>query len=205
LPTNFEINQTIRDRYKISKEDFVLYTLTRLSSSEKYKGYDIVIECLPELRKAIPNIKYVIAGKYDEGEKVRIDKLVNENDLQEIVVFAGFIKNEEVKDFYQMADLFIMPSKGEGFGIVFIEAMACGLPVIAGNEDGSVDALQNGKLGTLVEPENENDIIASMIKIYDAKLKSTSSNNSLLQKNVLNTFGFDHYKSNLKTLLANTN
>ena len=98
------------------------------------------------------------SGKYDEEEKVRIDKLINDLGLRNVVSLSGFIKEEEIAAHYCMSDLFIMPSQKEGFGIVFIEALSMGVPVIAGNIDGSVDALRNGELGTLVNPESKEEI-----------------------------------------------
>ena len=72
--------------------------------------------------------------------------------LSESVIFTGYVKDEEVAAHFSIADIYIMPSTKEGFGIIFIEAMFYGKPVIAGNKDGSADALQNGTLGILVNP-----------------------------------------------------
>lgn len=69
-------------------------------------------------------------------------------------MLTGFIPDHELEDHYNLCDVFAMPSKGEGFGIVFLEAMACGKPVLAGNKDGSVDAVLNGELGVLVDPDD---------------------------------------------------
>ena len=66
-------------------------TLTRLAARERYKGYDIVIESLKELRKANPGLKYMVIGKYDEVEKERLDHLIEKAGLQSQVVFTGFI------------------------------------------------------------------------------------------------------------------
>jgi glycosyltransferase involved in cell wall biosynthesis len=121
--------------------------------------------------------------------------------LQNIVKLIGYIPDEEVNNHYQMGDVFIMPSKGEGFGIVFIEAMACGSPVIAGNQDGSVDALKNGELGVLVNPNNVDEIINAVIKQHE---NQNSNNNHVkfeLQKKVLDHFGFKTYKKRLKSYL----
>ena len=68
-----------------------------------------------------------------------------------------------------------MPSKGEGFGIVFLEALSCGKPVLAGNKDGSVDALLNGKLGTLVDPDDPAEIAEALIRILSRRAKSIAT------------------------------
>lgn len=141
----------------------VIFTLTRLSSLEKYKGYDRVIEAMPQVLEKIPNVFYVIAGGGDD--KKAILDLIKEKKLENHVALAGYLGQEEKIDYYNLADVFVMPSKGEGFGIVFLEALACGKPVIAGNQDGSKDALLNGKTGILVNPEDVGAIAGAIVDI----------------------------------------
>jgi len=205
IPSNFKKSEHLKERYGIEKDDFVMYTLARLSAAEGYKGYDVVIKCLPQLAQSIPNIKYVIAGKYDVEEKNRLDKLIEEKGVSNKVIFAGFLKDSEVESHYQMGDLFIMPSMGEGFGIVFIEAMACGMPVIAGNADGSVDALKDGELGALVNPNSENDITEKVEDIFQKKEMITDPYKYDLQQRTLKHFGFEQYKKNLQHFIFHNN
>jgi len=198
IPVNFVTPLYLRKRYGVNEDDFVLFTLTRLSNLEKYKGYDIVIKCLPDLLKKIPNMRYIIAGKYDNEEKLRIDKMINDLDLNNAVHLTGFLKDEEICDHYQLGDIFIMPSQGEGFGIVFIEAAVCGSKTIGGNKDGSVDALKNGDLGILVDPENTGEISDAILKLYHEKSSWNNLNKRVLQNRTLNFFGFDVFKNKLQ-------
>jgi glycosyltransferase involved in cell wall biosynthesis len=171
-----------------------------MSWLEQYKGYNKVLEILPKLKTIYPDIKYIIAGKADEIEKERVEKIVQQNKLQENVVLAGFIADDEVTDHFKLADVFVMPSSKEGFGIVFLEAMACGVPVLGGNIDGTVDALQNGKLGVLVNPlvaeEIQQGIKLQLEKKYNAE------DSLKLQNIVLASFSFKAYKQRLKEILA---
>jgi len=80
------------------------------------------------------------------------------------VIFAGRISDAEKADHYRLADVYVMPSSGEGFGIVYLEALACGVPVIGSKADGGREALLNGKLGTLVDPRDQGEIIAAIRK-----------------------------------------
>jgi len=144
--------------YGLTKNNTVLFTLTRLSSKELYKGYDQVLLALQGLRKKYPEIKYIIAGKYDDTEKKRLDLIIENASLKDAVIFTGYVPDKELAALFSLADVYVMPSKKEGFGIVFIEAMYYGLPVIAGNKDGSADALHNGKLGMLVDCDNPAEI-----------------------------------------------
>ena len=155
----------LRAEYGLSKDDKILFTLTRLKSTEQYKGYDRVILALPEILKRFPAVKYLIAGKYDETEKERLDQIIKSLQLEEKVIFTGYADDKEIEKLFTLADLYIMPSSGEGFGIVFIEAMFYGKTVIAGNVDGSVDALDKGKLGLLVDPYNKEEIVAAVAKV----------------------------------------
>lgn len=185
-------------RYRLKKENFVLLTLARLSSDEKYKGYDKVLECLPDLINEYPDLRYLIIGKYDQEEKKRIDAIINSLNLNHAVIFTGYISDEELSSHYNLADLYIMPSLGEGFGIVFIEAMYYGLPVIAGNKDGSVDALLNGKLGLLVNPDKEAEIAKAIKNVIDNKL-AYQPNHDLLMEN----FSYNVYKEKIDEALKN--
>ena len=92
-----------------------------------------------------------------------------------------------------------MPSKKEGFGIVFIEAMASGLRVIAGNKDGSVDALSNGKLGKLVDPDDLNQVENVLSELLDSP--SNKEEKLALQKNVFEVFNYQNYRENLKNMI----
>ncbi len=202
LPANFEQNSKIRNYYGLKSDDYILFTLTRLSYLEQYKGYDTVIKCLPQLLQSIPNLKYVIGGKYDKEEKARIDEIIKKLHLEKAVIFTGYIKEDELIEHYQMADLFIMPSKAEGFGIVFIEAMVSGLPVIAGNIDGSVDALQNGELGTLVNPFSTEEISEKVLEHYHNYKTFGPADKYNLQQKALSYFGFDLFKNRLHSILS---
>lgn len=183
----------LKQRYGFKDDDVVLMTLTRLSQKERYKGYDKVLMALKDLKKDHPELKYLIIGKYDNVEKRRIDELIREYDLSSLVTFAGFIPDGELAEHFNVSDIYIMPSEKEGFGIVFIEAMYYGMPVIAGNVDGSVDALLNGKLGLLVDPENSIQIKEAIVKVIKAK-EQYLPDRELLMEN----FGYDKYKEGLR-------
>ena len=185
-------------RYGLTKENFVLLTLSRLSSDEKYKGYDKVLNCLQSLIIEYPDLRYLIIGKYDDEEKERMDKMIDSMNLNHAVIFSGYIPDEELSSHYNLADLYIMPSLGEGFGIVFIEAMYYGLPVIAGNKDGSVDALLNGKLGLLINPDEPEEITLAIKKVIDNKSAFKPDYNLLMQN-----FSYKVYKEKMEWALKN--
>ncbi len=154
---------TSKDPYLLAAHDFssehvLLFTLTRLSSKDRYKGYDKVFEALALLKAKHPNLRYLVGGGYDQIEKAYVDAEITRLGLEQMVIITGYIPEDELATYFAMADIYVMPSRKEGFGIVFVEAMFYGLPVIAGNADGSVDALLGGELGLLVNPESVDDV-----------------------------------------------
>lgn len=181
-------------RYGINEKTKVILTVTRINKNEAYKGYDKVLEALAEIISLLPDTKYILAGKYDVYEEQRLKEKVKRLGLEKYFILTGFIKEEELIDHYLLADVFILPSKKEGFGIVFIEAAACGTPAIAGNKDGSVDALLKGQIGKLVDPDNLNEIKEAIINIIANPL----TNNRDL---VIENFGFDKFKERLRARL----
>ena len=134
----------------------VLMTLGRLSSTERYKGIDEILEVMPQLIQQVPNLVYLVVGEGDDRD--RLANKARSLALEGSVIFAGRIAEEEKVDHYNLADAFAMPGQGEGFGIVYLEAMACGLPVVGSQLDGSKDALQDGALGILVDPRDSEDL-----------------------------------------------
>jgi glycosyltransferase involved in cell wall biosynthesis len=134
----------------------ILLTLGRLASEERTKGFDEVLELLPDLIRDIPNVAYVIAGDGNDGKRLR--EKARTLGLADRVVFTGRVVEQEKADLYRLADAYVMPSRGEGFGIVLLEAMACGVPVVASRIDGGREALRDGALGILVDPENPGDV-----------------------------------------------
>ena len=173
-PVDPTADNPFRKKYGLAKQDTVLMTLSRLSSKEMYKGYDNVLFAMSRLKSRHPGIKYLLIGRYDEQEKKRLDHIIQQLSLGSNVVFTGYVEDKDLASHYNLANLYVMPSKKEGFGIVFIEDMYYGLPVIAGNKDGSADALCNGRLGLLVDPDNQQEIEDGIEKIIAHPGESTS-------------------------------
>ncbi|HAZ93943.1 MAG TPA: hypothetical protein DCX70_11180 [Chitinophagaceae bacterium] len=182
-------------KYNLEQTDIIIMTLTRLAITERNKGYDKVIAAIASLqKKSAATIKYLIAGKYTGEEKNFIFKLAETNGVT--VILTGFIDDKELPAYFALADMYIMPSKKEGFGITFIEAMYYGLPVIGGNADGSADALDNGNFGILVNPDSVAEIEAAIEKLIQHKSSFIPQKEKLMQK-----FGFETYRKNLQNIL----
>ncbi len=153
------------ERYGLLPDQPVILTITRLSDAEQYKGYDQIARALPAIRQQCPDVRYILGGR--GSDRPRIERLINDLGVAENVILTGYIPDDELCAHYNLCDVFAMPSKGEGFGIVFLEALSCGKPVVAGNKDGSVDPLLNGELGALVDPDDVEEIAAALIAILE--------------------------------------
>jgi phosphatidylinositol alpha-1,6-mannosyltransferase len=139
----------------------VLLTVGRLASTERSKGHEPIFAILPALRVRFPNLVYVIAGDGDDRE--RLEARARQLGLgQETVRFLGYVPDEELPDLYRLADLFVMPSATEGFGIVYLEAAACGLRVLGGAGDGSNDAIQDARVGATVDPDDLDALLSAI-------------------------------------------
>lgn len=191
---------SIRKLYGLPEHSKVLLTLTRLSASERRKGYLNVIQALPALLQANPDIYYLIAGKFDEAEKEVIQSYARKYDVYNHVKLTGFVEDSLLPSLFTQADVYVMPSKKEGFGIVFIEALLYGLPVIGGNADGTSDALKQGELGVLVNPDDVN-AIQKAIEIVISNVKAYTHP----QEKVIDIFGFNTYKKKLFNLISSLN
>jgi glycosyltransferase involved in cell wall biosynthesis len=208
LPNTFEVDRFkiapkpnyLLQRHNIKSEQPVILTVARLDSSERYKGYDQILQALPTIRQTIPNVHYIIVGK--GSDRSRVERLIADLGLQDCVTLAGFIPDAELNDYYNLCDVFAMPSKGEGFGIVYLEALACGKPTLGGDRDGAIDALCHGELGVLVNPDDVDAIADNLIQI----LQGTHSHPLIyqpeaLRQKVIDTFGFAQFQTTLAGLI----
>jgi glycosyltransferase involved in cell wall biosynthesis len=185
-------------RYGFSENDPVLLTVARLDPRQRYKGYDRVLEIFSRVRRVFPRLRYIIAGR--DADSTRIRRRLHELKLQDSVVLTGFVPGRELRDHYRLCDLFVMPSQAEGFGIVFLEALACGRRVVGGNSDGSVEPLLHGKLGTLVDPHDPDKLTAALIALLCVRPDATEV--EFLRRTTIDHFGAQAFRRRLRELLG---
>ncbi|HSH40404.1 MAG TPA: glycosyltransferase [Chthoniobacterales bacterium] len=188
-------------RYGLREDQPIILTISRLASAERYKGYDQVLHSLPLLRDRFPHIRYILGGR--GPDRARVEALIDALGLRENVILAGFVPDHELRSHYNLCDVFAMPSKGEGFGIVFLEAAGCGKPVLAGNKDGSVDAVLGGRTGAVVDPDDIQQIQTTLLQL----VSGTHSNGLLrdptaLRSQVIDAFGFQRFTDRLHDIVA---
>lgn len=153
----------VLQRHKLRNKKCIL-TVGRLVER---KGHDIVLRSLPQIIQQNPDVHYLIVGQGPYENTLK--SLVSTMGLDSYVTFAGFVPDNELSAYYQIANVFVMisrdiPEKGdtEGFGIVYLEANQFKLPVVAGRTGGVEDAVVDGKTGLLVDP-NSCEQVASAI------------------------------------------
>ena len=196
LPTITHKSERLLQHYGIAPHEKIIMSLTRISSRERYKGYDRVVRALALLKEKHPDVRYLVAGKFDEPEKNSLETLAAKLGLGSQVLMPGYIEDDELEDHFSISDAYVMPSRKEGFGIVFIEAMYYGLPVVAGNIDGTVDALLQGSLGQLINPDDIPALAIAIDRVLQHREQYLPDRTLLLEN-----FSYETYKRKLRGLL----
>jgi glycosyltransferase involved in cell wall biosynthesis len=153
--------QYLIDRYAIAGKRVIL-TLGRLDAREHQKGVNELIDLMPQLRAEVPDLVYLVAG--DGSDRSRLQAKVTASGLDDSVKLIGRISEAEKADHYRLCDVFSMAGRQEGFGIVFLEALATGAPVVASILDGSRDAVLDGKIGELANPDDPASLRAAILR-----------------------------------------
>jgi len=184
----------------------VLMTVARLWSGDIYKGVDVTIRALPQILQAFPQVKYLVVGRGDD--QPRLAQLATDLGIADRVVFAGFVATADLVEHYRLADAYVMPSQ-EGFGIVYLEAMACGIPVLSGDADGSADPLRDGELGWRVPHRDVEATAQACLEILRAITRREGGeaydrrcNGAWLRQQVIDQFGKAAFMAQLQRLLA---
>jgi phosphatidylinositol alpha-1,6-mannosyltransferase len=136
----------------------VLLTVGRL---QKRKGHDMLIRALPAIRQSVPGVLYAIAG--DGGERTTLEGLAREQGMAEQVRFLGAVDDATLIRCYQQCDLFVLPNRREGsdiegFGMVLLEAQACGKAVVAGDSGGTAETMRVPETGRIVACDGPDEL-----------------------------------------------
>jgi phosphatidylinositol alpha-1,6-mannosyltransferase len=181
-----------RRGFGFDPNELILLTVGRMDASERYKGHDRVLDVLPPLLGWKPAIRYLVVGDGDDRD--RLARRTVELGVADRVTFAGY--REDLADCYAACDVYVMPSTHEGFGIVFLEALATGRPVVAGGIDGSIEAVGWGELAFLCDPLDPSSLEGAIRRAINALGSSDPRvDDAFLRARVEQRFGraaFDH-------------
>lgn len=188
-----------RDSAPETADSLSILTVARINLRESYKGHDIVIRALPALLQRFPALIYDIVGDGD-GRAV-LEQLAREIGVFESVRFHGVVSDAQLIARYHAASVFVMPSRFEGFGFVFLEAMTYGKPVVCGDEDASVEVVCDGETGftvTATSPDAVGEALARLLSDETLRIRMGEAG----KRRVETEFGFAKFAAQLATILA---
>lgn len=136
--------------------------LGRMSAAERYKGHDQLLEAWPRVLAEVPDAQLVVAGGGDDVERLR--RKAGEAGISDRVLFAGFVPDATLHHLWERVALFAMPSRGEGFGLVYLQAMRAGLACIGSTKDAAGEVIANGETGHLVDPDDREGLARTLAR-----------------------------------------
>jgi phosphatidylinositol alpha-1,6-mannosyltransferase len=182
----------------------LMVTVSRLH--DPYKGHDVLIRALPWIRARVPDVLWVVIG--DGRLRPHYERAVDDVGLSDHVRFLGTVSDSERDAWLDRAHVFVMPSRsaadgqGEGFGIAYLEAAAHGLPSVAGNVDGTLDAVVDGETGLLVDPTDPAAVAGALIELLlDQRLAERLGRAAAARAQ---TFGWPGISAQVEELLTRT-
>lgn len=169
------------------------------------KGFDTALQALNQVREEVPEVLLLVAG--DGPERASLDRLVHTLGLEQHVRFLGTLSQEQLRRYYSLADVFLMtgravPNDIEGFGLVYLEANACGTPVIGARVGGIPDAIQHGETGLLVPPDDPSATATALTDLLTTPDLARRLGKQGLER-VRATANWDHVANRLWTVLRN--
>ncbi|HEV2387550.1 MAG TPA: glycosyltransferase family 4 protein [Candidatus Acidoferrales bacterium] len=175
-----------------------LLTVARLSTADPGKGIDNVIRVLPQLLRSFPNLYHVIVGGGDA--QPAYEELTADCGVRERVFFCGELPVGSLRGYYDAADIFVMPSRQEGFGIVYLEAMAAGKPIVAAASGGSTEVVDDGQTGFLVDYADAAALANRLLRLLaDADLRRRMGEEG--RRKVVKEHQYEFFRDRLKAYL----
>jgi phosphatidyl-myo-inositol dimannoside synthase len=133
----------------------------RMDARERYKGHDQLLEAL----RGIPGARLVVAG--DGDDRPRLEAKAAGLEMSDQVVFTGFTSEATLAELYRRCAAFAMPSRGEGFGLVYLEAMRAGRPVLAARGSAAGEIVVEGRTGLLIDPDDRDELRGALCRLLD--------------------------------------
>ena len=173
-------------------ENFKIISVGRIVP---WKQFDFIVEATNSLHKKGIHVKVDIVGTGSEEGKLK--RLVQEYGIEDSVRFLGIVKNEDIPDLYCKSDLFVLPSKGETFGVVYLEALACGIPVVATNVGGAGEFIDDSN-GLLIDCSSANNVEKAIISIHENYGKY---NGRLISDAAIKKYGKKEFVKKLQSII----
>ena len=155
-----QINEKEDIKKKLGIHDLIALSVQRLHSR---KGLNYLIDAIPIVLKEIPSTQFIVVGK--GPEKAKLENKIKDLGIEKNVKLVGFVPDSELPQYYASCRLFVLHSLYEAFGIVLLEAMASGKPIISTEVGGIPEVVINGKTGILIPPRNATKLATAIIKL----------------------------------------
>jgi len=158
-----------------ARNERVVLTVGRLVSAERYKGHEVLLQAMVRVRQKVPDVLCLVVGEGDD--RARLEEQAQQLNLGNAVRFLGELSDGRLAACYDHCDVFAMPArtelnnaapKGEGFGIVYLEAMMHGKPVIGPNYGAPTEFIRHGEHGLLVNPEDPEAVAAALVELLES-------------------------------------
>jgi len=176
----------------------VILSVGRWLAAERYKGMDTLITALPRLLTQRPEVQLVLVGSGDD--RAWLEDLAEQTGVNRHVHFLTGLTYSEIAACYAACEIFAMPSGGEGFGLVYLEAMACGKPVIGGLHGGAPEVIQDGVTGYLV-PHGDPIQLATSMETLLADPVHAKEMGARAKQRAEHDFRFNVFAKSLKKIL----
>jgi phosphatidyl-myo-inositol dimannoside synthase len=173
----------------------------RMSASERYKGHDQLLECWARVLRRVPDARLVVVGKGDDLERLR--EKAGELGLGDAALFTGYVSNATRTAIMERAAIYAMPSRGEGFGLVYLQAMEVSLPCIGSRVDAAGDIIVDGETGFLVEPSDLGELSARISELLgdpEARARMGAAGKARFERE----FSYPAFRDRLGAILAST-
>lgn len=170
----------------------------RMSAAERYKGHDELLDSWAAVRRAVPEAKLIVMGKGDDLP--RLKSRAREQGVADAVLFTGFLPDAVMRAVLADCQVFAMPSRGEGFGLAYLEAMRVGLPCVGSTADGAVDVIVDGETGRLV-PSNDRRALADALIALLQDSKAAKAMGALGRAREASVFSFDQFRIRVENAL----
>jgi len=172
--------------------------VSRMSAAERYKGHDVLLEIWPRVRERHPDATLVVAG--DGDDRSRLEEKARSLGLVGAVKFVGRLNDEELTRLYDECRMFVMPSRDEGFGLVFLEAMRAAKPCIGGT-GAAAEIIVDGVTGAVIDSDNRDALLAAVDRLY-ADPEAAIRLGAAGRERFLSDFTDRHFQMRFRTLIA---
>jgi phosphatidyl-myo-inositol dimannoside synthase len=196
LDPDFQFTETDMSERKES-----LLTVSRITNFEPHKGQELVLAAMPRLLEQFPQLTYDIVG--DGDRRPALERLAADLGVNDSVRFHGVVTDSELSALYSKDAVFVMPSTVEGFGFVFAEAMAHGMPAIGGNRDAGAEVIINRRTGFVIDPESVGELGTAVADLLgDEELWRRMSEEA--RRHARSSFSYALFRERFATIFART-